>query len=111
MKTTDLCGDSLDYSVMICEGYAYDNDTGLFYRHNEPHYIKRYSTTWELAGPILDREEVGFAKYGPNNTWKAVIGATPRGKPYFGDTALTATMRCFVASRLGDTVDVPQDFR
>lgn len=67
------------------------------------------SRIWAQGGPIIDREELGFAKYGPNKTWKAVIGATPRGTPAYGPTPLVAAMRCYVATKLGDEVEIPDE--
>ena len=67
------------------------------------------TVSWEFGGPIIEREEIGFAKYGPNGSWKAVIGETPRGSPFYGPTPLIAAMRCYVASKLGDEVEIPEE--
>jgi len=66
---------------------------------------------WKMFGPIIEREEIGFAKYGEAiiGEWKAVIGATPRGAPYYGKSPLIAAQRCYVASKLGDTVKIPEE--
>ena len=64
---------------------------------------------WKQGGALIEREEIGFAKYGPNGSWKAVIGETPRGSPFYGPTPLIAAMRCYVASKMGDVVEVPEE--
>ena len=68
-----------------------------------------YDTDWALSGIIIEREAIGFAKYGEFGEWKAVIGETPRGKPYYGETPLVAAMRCYVASKHGDEIEVPDE--
>jgi hypothetical protein len=65
----------------------------------------QYSTDWAQGGPIIDREIISIVE-GPNGTWEA--GKRP-GRFYGGPTALISAMRCFVASKLGDTVDIPDD--
>ena len=99
VKTSELIGRPLDWAVALCEGKYVD----------QPLHSYTPSVDWYQGGPIIDREEIGFAKYGPNQTWKAVIGATPRGAPAYGPTPLVAAMRCFCCSRLGDELEVPDE--
>lgn len=67
--------------------------------------------SWKMFGPIIEREEIGFAKYGDSvkGEWKAVIGATPRGTPYYGKSPLISALRCYVASKFGDTIEIPEE--
>ena len=111
IKTAELIGPTLDWAVAQCEGYEYDTESGLLYSHEEPHFFKRYSSDWAQGGPLLERECLDvrvFAEHG-----------APDGGPYWiserhpavghGPTPLIAAMRCLVASRLGDEVDVPDE--
>ena len=111
IKTSELTGAALDWVVAKCEGYLDDCNSWLYEATLEEVEKNPYhpSTDWAQGGVILEREEVGFAKYGPNGTWKAVIGEIPRGIPCYAPTPLIAAMRCFCASRLGDEVDVPEE--
>lgn len=61
------------------------------------------STDWAQGGPIIERERI-HVYAGPQ--WTA--GIKP-GQFVYGPTALIAAMRCFVASKLGNEVDVPED--
>lgn len=70
------------------------------------------STDWSLGGPIIEHEQVSltFCVHEPNrritrnhNLWLASIG----GNFENGKTLLIAAMRAFVASKLGDEVEVP----
>lgn len=115
VKTSELIGPALDWAVAKCEeargmkfGKGFYGEILLLDEQEFGHKLS-YSTNWAQGGPIIEREELGFAKYGPNKTWKAVIGATPRGTPGYGPTPLIAAMRCYVASKLGDEVNIPED--
>lgn len=121
MKTSELTGPALDWAVMKCEG--------LFYRNDEkygPMYFRQmvkgstawdslplpYSTDWEQGGPIIEREHIAVRSYGdfPATRWQADKWAFRFVDPTaYGPTPLVAAMRCFVASKLGDEVDVPEE--
>lgn len=116
VPVSELSGASLDWAVLVAlyGGHEADNPRHVAHfkelRGGHPlHQDAHFSTNWGHGGPIIEREEMGFAKYGPDGSWKAVIGSTPRGAPYYGPTPLVAAMRCYVASKLGDTVEVPAE--
>ena len=104
IKTSDLSGAEMDWAVAKCEGTA---------RIFNLHEVGRlhYSTDWSVGGPILERELIETSPAG--SVWRA----TPDRANYpnndapwfFGPTPLIAAMRCFVASKLGDEVDVPEE--
>lgn len=72
-----------------------------------------YSTCWNKGGPIIEREHYDHRWLPKQQEWCVyrvrhgvdghVIGSN------FGPTLLIAAMRCFVASKLGDEVDVPKE--
>ena len=64
-----------------------------------------YSSDWAHGGPILERE--GISIYRMTSDWSAAYN--PSGTPQDGPTPLIAAMRCYVASRLGDEVEVPEE--
>ena len=110
MKTSELTGAALDWAVAKCEGWksVYVNDVHMLkHYHPEaahtPHcYIEDfgYSTDWALAGPIIERELIAI-----HGDWKATLGEGT----YEGPTPLIAAMRCYVASKLGDEVEIPKE--
>lgn len=62
------------------------------------------STSWGIGGPILDREDIQLTGVG------AFRHARYRNnQTYFGPTPLIAAMRCYVASKLGGVVEVPDE--
>jgi hypothetical protein len=96
LKTQDLTGSALDWAVAKCEG-----------RENDGTWDENFSSNWLLGGPIIEREDIAMWP-DQEGGWFA---STDQGKgmDYHGGTALIAAMRCFVASKLGDTVDIPEE--
>lgn len=64
------------------------------------------STDWSQGGPIIERERITLIAC--DNDFEAQSRTTPLACEE-GPTPLIAAMRCFVASRLGDEVDVPDE--
>lgn len=116
MKTADLTGKALDWAVAKCEGH-----TPLY--ENAPHANLRnklgniwhldelnYSTDWAQGGPIIEREKI--TAQNKHDGWWVAMQHDVNDDPHWvmvGDTPLQAAMRCYVASKLGDEVDVPRD--
>lgn len=74
--------------------------------------VGKYSSRWEMAGPIIEREGVNlnFMQFDSPQYWTAHIRHTDKVKfGALGPTPLIAAMRCFVASKLGDTIDIPEE--
>lgn len=70
-----------------------------------------YTTNWAQGGPIIEREEITVLRcFGK---WRAEKedneGDTAWAED--GPTPLIATMRCYVASKLGDEVEVPGELK
>jgi hypothetical protein len=80
--------------------------------NSEP--IPAYSTNWAQGGPIIDREDISFRVEFDGRARTVHAEKWPDySKPCegrgIGPDHLIAGMRCFVASRLGDGVDVPEE--
>ena len=79
-------------------------------------------TNWAQGGPIIEREgiQLRYVSFAGKLFWDASknVEAVPRDIQ-FGDavwfgsglTPLIAAMRCFVASKLGDQIEVPDDLK
>lgn len=130
IKTADLAGAALDWAVVHAEGIAtpgrflygtfnrrqanlqtadciYDMERTGTVRPHSP------STFCDLGGPIIDRERIGTVPYESDEAgqpcepgWFAFIHWEDQ---IHGPTRLIAAMRCYVASKLGGTVDIPQE--
>jgi hypothetical protein len=66
------------------------------------------STSWSQGGPIIEHEAIELVPDG-NGGWRAAIRGGDEDDVAQGPTPLIAAMRCFVASRLGDEVDIPAE--
>lgn len=119
IETSELTGAALDWAVAKCEKLdpVWDEVREDFYlaadhMHNLTHLREyRPSTDWAQGGPIIDREWIQLEPW-PNESdenfrWKATQFDLPQELEVYGPTPLIAAMRCYVASKLGDTVDVP----
>ena len=99
MKTNELTGVALDWAVAEAEGHdfpAADAFCGIF----------NPSTDWTQGGPIIEREEI--CMLAPvRGLWRSIN----MGRTQYGPTPLIAAMRCYVASKLGDEVDVPEELQ
>lgn len=122
-KTSDLIGPALDWAVAKCE-----NVDPQFERHShggvwpwwtiaDPMYrrMPQYSTNWEQGGPIIEREEITIKHVLPtmkDSRWQAFPSQSAKGaggKWGVGPTPLIAAMRCYVASKMGDEVEIPEE--
>ena len=64
-----------------------------------------YSSDWAVGGPIVERERISTDW--DSGTWNASSDKTPC---YFSaQSELVAAMRAHVYSKLGDTVEVPEE--
>ena len=121
MKTSELTGAALDWTVAKAEGKAPKVDCTSFkgtfnycvylgwsYEHSSSGSIIEYrpSKDWARGGPIIEREMISVWPW-DDVTWKAE--AARDAIVFEGPTPLIAAMRCFVASKLGDVVDVPKE--
>lgn len=81
------------------------------------------SSDWAQGGPIVEREDISCRKYHrpdspAHGTWYARICREngtmvgwykTTGSQQTGPTPLIAAMRCYVASKLGDTIEIPEE--
>ena len=115
MKTSELTGAALDWAVATCEG-AYtpsvDTDVDGTKRVNYGGMYPEWSTDWSQGGPIIEREGMQIYRidqsfWGTTIWWDDEHGASEFTQK--GPTPLIAAMRCYVASKLGDNVDIPKE--
>jgi hypothetical protein len=111
MKTSELTGYALDWAVAKCDGASADTLESYIDGMREAD-DGNYSTNWSQGGPIIEREGIGFRRgYSDEsgfNGWVAQRWAQDTTVFEEGPTPLIAAMRCFVVSRLGDEIDLPE---
>ena len=108
IKTKELSSNALDWAVSTCEGYqpVYTNGSILpVFRKNKnvEDSIKNYSSNWNHGGPIIEQEKISIS-YNNQNEWIAKIADHQSQGP----TPLIAAMRCYVLSKLGNEIEIPQ---
>jgi len=103
MKTSELTGAALDEEVAKCADlpypHVYDEQGGIV--EVSP------STNWAQGGPIIEREGMQLsmedrAEWRATMWWDDTDGQ--REVLMKGPTPLIAAMRCYVASKLGDSL-------
>lgn len=122
IKTQDLIGPVLRVVVARIEKVPLTN-AGWDYLH------RKYGThcvlsipggipyepdlDWAQGGPIIEREHICLDKFDNYNfiafQRESTCPTTGRTFIMTGPTQLVAAMRCFVASKLGDEVDIPEE--
>lgn len=113
VKTSKLTDHALDWAVARAEGME-----AFQIKANGPVHLRRMvgcsptafrpSTNWAQGGPIIEREKMWVSWVESNykhidGCWSAYV----RSRICYGPTPLIAAMRSFVASKLGDEVEVP----
>lgn len=133
VKISELTGTKLDWAVAKCEGFTLYEDamlngitkrgvwlSGLSIEPNTwtPLAMFTPSTDWAQGGPIIEREK--FDRISTNVSGGFTVSRkfvelrdddsySIRWVHGSGPTTLIATMRCYVASKLGDTVEIPDE--
>ena len=109
MRTSELTGAALDWAVAQAEGNVrlqYDSREGLIINNVLGWIPYRPSVAWAQGGPIIEREMIELVPQS-DSLWDAMY----RGQhiPSDGPTPLIAAMRCYVASKLSDNVEIPEE--
>jgi hypothetical protein len=134
VKVSEAFGPVLDWMVAKGEGedaeYVLPADQFTLLHNENGSGLYCYSTDWSQGGPIIERE--GIATRRSKGKWYAMLSddlgdgeraqwtqftfrnipkgaSTSRKCRYEGPTQLIAAMRCYVASKLGDEVEVPNE--
>lgn len=116
MKTNELIGPALDWAVSKCEfgdadEWSDDADFDLDTVTDMEYYGGSFNPSkyWAQGGPIIERELIDVLTCDGGDYWQAHIYASDERIEQYGPTPLIAAMRCYVASKLGDNVDVPEE--
>lgn len=114
VPTNTLTNAALDWAVLVALWGQHEasnpEHVGHFMELRAGHLLHQqahFSTNWAHGGPIIELERIDLEFCGE---WHAMRPGEPRFTSGFGPTPLVAAMRCYVASKLGDEVDVPEEF-
>lgn len=119
VKVSEATNLQLDWMVAKCEGWdGYDvHSNGAFKLERsdtgECIWLRCFTPTtdWSQGGPIFSEAGIGAEKAENDCDWVAMRRYTlQRDDAYWcGPTELIAKARCFVAFRLGEEVEVPEE--
>lgn len=117
IKTSELTGNSLNWAVAKCEGkdnFCELHAGNIWYGTVSSGFIQYDPlNNWAQAGLIIESNEIGIKRNIPCSSgreWEASPSLTAKGaggQYGYGKTPLIAAMRCYVASKLGDYIEVP----
>lgn len=119
VKTSGLSGVHLDWAVAKAWQPVY-SDSAILVAVLQGGFHP--STDWAQGGPIIDREDIATSPL-PDGLWRAYAPRgtkfVPRGKEsqevfnwvykQEGYTPLIAAMRCYVQSKMGDEIEIPEN--
>lgn len=134
IKTRELIGSALDWAVAKAEGLLepreylgkmitpvvidpefWADDGKPIVRLNpcpQVYYDPEYapSKKWAQGGPIIEREKISVVE--KRGKWVSHVPLSELRIAYLrvlGPTPLIAAMRCYVASKLGEEVEIPKE--
>lgn len=118
-RVAELEGAQLDWAVAVaaceplsCDAWQVPTKPGtlpfvMIGTGNGDKSVYYPSSSWAQGGPIIEREKIVISPFtlhgGQWMAWKY----PENERPDYGTTPLIAAMRAFVASKMGDEVEVP----
>lgn len=68
------------------------------------------TTDWAQGGPIIERENIGVVPQNEGSLRRCAFRTTRDGEVFYhyGATVLIAAMRCYITSKLGEEVEIPE---
>lgn len=111
IKVSESEGIVLNYLVAKCKGKPWPDNAAKFLVEQ---YFKP-STDWAHGGPIIEQEKIDITNIGETyrrSGFRDAVHARIQVDVIvseYGPTPLIAAMRCYVVSKLGDVVDVPDE--
>lgn len=131
IKTIELSGRALDHAVMLAWGFTYSDGMPAGEWSRDPECavarwrrspagawgcLRCYAEDPPDLEAMLEAEKLCLSSNysGPEYEWACfhpthVSAGGVLYKDYFGRTAKEAASRCFVAARLGEEIDIPDD--
>lgn len=125
VQVSSLIGPTLDWAVAKSNGldvyHIWEDEIQVI---TNRHWITYHpSTNWNQGGPIIESEDITFRKYhNPGKERHGIYYARicresgtmvgwykTTGFQQTGPTPLIAAMRCYVASKLGTTIEIPEE--
>ncbi len=113
IKVAEASDTQLDWLVAKIEGEAvvwYDKQGRPYERSKwdmDPLY--QPTTNWSQMGPIIERERISIRAWTNVSVFHAYMPVDGAEWSSDGKSPLVAAVRCYVASKLGEEVEVPEE--
>lgn len=107
----ELTGPALDWVVGHVMGFTDDESLTLRVGPEEEEDPWHPSTDWSQGGPIIEREKLKLRPGGGSDADAWVAASYSGAWCTVGPTPLVAVMRCYVASKLGNQVEIPEELK
>ena len=104
-----LTGAALDWAVAKCEGMSRLDERVTPEGVSWAGDFFQPSKRWSEGGPIIEREKIQVNPSISSDAWGAANPSKDQCVWVWAETPLIAAMRCYVASRLGEEVEVPDE--
>jgi hypothetical protein len=120
IKTTELQGEALAWAVADCEGELSQHGGQVHLVESKVRFYEdtldiQYTppTDWSQGGPIIEREGISLETMAHDEYGDGWLATLVRGAVYmeFAPTPLIAAMRCYVASKMGDEIELPEEVK
>ena len=69
------------------------------------------ATDWAEGGPIIEREQISLGHQPSAPDGSKWYSTNRQGAFGISNTPLIAAMRCYVASKLGDEIEIPEELK
>jgi hypothetical protein len=111
INTSELTGAALNWAVEKIEFMRHSLESDFC---GGVAYARGYSIDWGQGGPIIERERMDIECWDFHSMpWKASMWWDDESSSgdiqMYGTTPLIAAMRCYVASKLGDEIEIPEE--
>jgi hypothetical protein len=105
MKTSELTGAALNWAVATLMDLDIEIKYGVV--HVDDDEVFMADLDWNIVGIIIEREKIATNYSAKRDCWFAENFLETCAEA--GPTPLIAALRCYVASKLGDEVDIPEE--
>ena len=110
IKVSEMTGAALDWAVAqiekprLSQSFARKNVVVLAHGG-----LYAPTIDWAQGGPIIERERITSRVDTRGGRWVSFLDGGKVTWRMVGPTPLIAAMRCYVASKMGDTIEVPEE--
>jgi hypothetical protein len=121
INTSELTGAALDWAVAQCEGHLIakhrrGGDIRIHTPYPKPMFSRTIpfcpSTDWVQGGTIIEREKISVEPcWDDVSIWVASMFEPDCKFNRIGNTPLIAAMRCYVAGKMGDEIEIPEELK